>query len=803
LWVILALSLLYLIYLGAHWLPLGWSDKELSASASRVWDVKQEMADGHGVPWWTPNFMSGSSYGLNHARGLYLVIWGTLANWFSLGAAGKLMCLLAMFGSAVAMFFCARRLLGHPWAAALAAAAYLLHPQQLTRAAGAEHITIALSFAFVPLLWWTFARALDSNRLRDILLCGLVAAGFAWADNKQALAHGVFLAGYLVYWLWQPARRAQWRMTARTCVLVGAAAGVIGAIVIIPGLTEQKLVKLFYNDPVAAWQKTYSFKSLLGLADRDGYLTRTALQGVQLALQTGRIQPQTQFEAEKLQKQIQLLYGLGTDAPEKYMGLVLLTALAVTALLNGRRQNRALFWTLTALLMATIPLSTAQTVVAAANIRSITAWFGVTGVPGAATLGGLVLLGVLAAFLVLFWKKKLTTPGRRLLAAGTLVGFGALPLFAIVSMLPMFGEIRAPYVFYDGPAMFLAALALGFFVTDVLDTDKWRAKLPAITGGVMLLLLADYWPYQKPAKDNGVPAHTLANLQNTYRALAGDKDMVKTYSVSGRYFHLLGPMYSGKPQVWEAFYNWMAPLGTGLLNQQAFSSLENHRAFLNLVGARYVVFDKTDPSNQGGGGAQMGQMYRQAYPVALENEDFAVFRNETARGYVTAYERACQFVGDVRQSAPLALALAGLDWPLVHGERPQPGQFERVYQSGMPAAPPSAKPARVELADLQITRERHGLVRIRATTPKPCLAVIAESWYPFWQANVDGKPTPVLRVSTGLMGIEVPAGQHEIVLHYEPPRSYAIAGTISLVSLLGVLGYVVTDAIRTGRRNTV
>jgi hypothetical protein len=264
---------------------------ELAASASRVWDVNQELAAGNDLPWWTPRFMSGSSYGLNHARGLYLLPWGILANWFDLATAGKLMCLAAIFLSAVGMYFCARKLLRHEWAAALAAIAYLLHPEQIIRAAGAEHVTITLSFVFVPLLWWTFARALETNRLRDILLCALVVVGAAWADNKQALAHFVFLAGYLVYWLWPAARRQHWQQTVRTCAFIGVAAAAMGAFVIVPGLTEQKLVKLFINEPLVEWQKTYSFKSLFALADRDGVASRSAITGVQRALQEQRYRP--------------------------------------------------------------------------------------------------------------------------------------------------------------------------------------------------------------------------------------------------------------------------------------------------------------------------------------------------------------------------------------------------------------------------------------------------------------------------------------------------------------------------------
>ncbi len=90
-----------------------------------------------------------------------------------------------------------------------------------------------------------------------------------------------------------------------------------------------------------------------------------------------------------------------------------------------------------------------------------------------------------------------------------------------------------------------------------------------------------------------------------------------------------------------------------------------------------------------------------------------------------------------------------------------------------------------------MTRESDELVRIKATAPTNCLAVIAESYYPFWHAEVDGQPTEVLRVSCGLMGLDLKSGAHEIVLHYEPPRSYAASGAVSIVALLAGIGVVI------------
>jgi hypothetical protein len=347
-------------------------------------------------------------------------------------------------------------------------------------------------------------------------------------------------------------------------------------------------------------------------------------------------------------------------------------------------------------------------------------------------------------------------------------------------------------------------------VTDVLVAEKWRAHVPKIVAGLGVLMLLDYWPYQKPAKDNGVPAHTLENLQAAYKSLQSDKDWVKTYSLSGRYFHLLGPMWGGKPQVYEAFYNWMSPIGTGLLNQQAIVQSADrritvNRAFLNLMGARYVVFDLGNP------GVNEPQMILddlgRNYTAVLTNEDFIVFRNDTARPYITAYARACLYAGDIRKSSSLALALSAKNWPLVQAKEPSVSEvpnataqkYEKIYGEDSSLFPPLNEGAPVALSDVQLTRENSQLVRIHLTAPSSCVAVIAESYYPFWRAEVDGQPGDVQQVSCGLMGVELPAGSHTIVLRYQTPRVYAMAGVISVATLLVGIGFSVLSGKRSAR----
>jgi len=785
LWIILAAALAYCVWIGVHWLPLGYTDRELAASASRVWDVKRELTEHGRLLWWTPNFMSGSSYALNYSRGFYLVPWILFSTFTSLDVTGKLMALCAIFASAVTMYLCARHFLRDQWAAVLAGVTYMLCPEQLTRAATREHITISLFMPFAPLMWWLFARSLQSGKFRDVFWCGLAFVFAMWTDYKQFFVQGLFLFGYLLYWLCLPERRAHLAKTVRTCLMLGIVFLGLGAAFLTPGLVESKYVKLFEGDPLEAWQRTYSFKSVLALVDRDGIVTRHAVAGVAEYARSPGFRPASDQEAAQLQPRIARVLSLKMDSPEKYVGLVLLALIGWAALFNRRRADRGFFWFCVGAAMASVSLATGLSSVAAANWETFTALFGLSGVPAFTRVAAILTVLGVAMGLAVFARRKLTAPRKWAIAGGVLAAFLFLPPFGWLAHLPIFDDIRAPNVFFNLPFAFLGALLAGFFVTDVLSVSRWRALAPMVVAAAAVLMLVDYWPFQKATRENPVSKTTLKNLETAYTALRKDTDRVKAYSISDRYFCLLGPMWSGKPEVYEAFYDWMAPLGTGLLNQQASKSWDGHRALLNLMNARYVLYDKTDPDSARN--AQLLALYRQTSPIVLENEDFAVFRNDTAHPYLTGYARACLFDGDLRDSPQLALALAARNWPLVHktADADATSEYERIYGNGGPPIAPSRDNELVPFADLNLVRDDAQRIRIYLNAPRRCLAVIAESYYPYWRVDVDGKPVELLRVSCALMGVNLSAGAHEIVLRYEAPRLYALTGVISILALIG------------------
>lgn len=73
------------------------------------------------------------------------------------------------------------------------------------------------------------------------------------------------------------------------------------------------------------------------------------------------------------------------------------------------------------------------------------------------------------------------------------------------------------------------------------------------------------------------------------------------------------------------------------------------------------------------------------------------------------------------------------------------------------------------------------------------LGVFSEMWYgpkKGWQAYIDGNPSDHIRVNYALRGLNIPAGNHEVVFEFKP-KSYYLGETISLIASLILLGLVV------------
>jgi hypothetical protein len=74
-------------------------------------------------------------------------------------------------------------------------------------------------------------------------------------------------------------------------------------------------------------------------------------------------------------------------------------------------------------------------------------------------------------------------------------------------------------------------------------------------------------------------------------------------------------------------------------------------------------------------------------------------------------------------------------------------------------------------------------IEAEVDSPAPAMVVVAQAYYHFWHAYVDGKETPLYRANYAFQALEVPAGKHQVRLVYQD-RSFFWGAIISLTSLL-------------------
>jgi hypothetical protein len=73
------------------------------------------------------------------------------------------------------------------------------------------------------------------------------------------------------------------------------------------------------------------------------------------------------------------------------------------------------------------------------------------------------------------------------------------------------------------------------------------------------------------------------------------------------------------------------------------------------------------------------------------------------------------------------------------------------------------------------------VVRTRGATP--ALLVLADAWFPGWEASLDGAAVPVLRADTALRAVAVPAGEHVVEWRYRP-RAFRLGLALSAAAAL-------------------
>lgn len=104
------------------------------------------------------------------------------------------------------------------------------------------------------------------------------------------------------------------------------------------------------------------------------------------------------------------------------------------------------------------------------------------------------------------------------------------------------------------------------------------------------------------------------------------------------------------------------------------------------------------------------------------------------------------------------------------------------------------EPPAIELTGGQVSGEARIVdwtpdeVRVAVRTDSPAMLVLADNYYPGWQASLNGDAVPILRANHTFRAIAVPAGEHDAVFRFRPGRMLT-GFWIYLTGMLALLGY--------------
>lgn len=76
--------------------------------------------------------------------------------------------------------------------------------------------------------------------------------------------------------------------------------------------------------------------------------------------------------------------------------------------------------------------------------------------------------------------------------------------------------------------------------------------------------------------------------------------------------------------------------------------------------------------------------------------------------------------------------------------------------------------------------------------------MLSDTWYPGWQATVDGEPADILRANYAFRAVRLDAGEHTVEMIYRPTL-VLVGGAVSLVALALLVVGLLWAARREGR----
>ncbi len=344
----------------------------------------------------------------------------------------------------------------------------------------------------------------------------------------------------------------------------------------------------------------------------------------------------------------------------------------------------------------------------------------------------------------LYWT-RLGTAG-----AGAIVGMAVVSRSILTQVRPSFA-----------PAFAVAGVLL--FTVGLLSLLKARLPNRLWTSAVCALVLIDL-----VAAGWGLNPSTSPSLYAGSSQLAGAVDAEHRISMSRDVEYELKFEHYFRFDRFESGLDWRTVRDSGVPNVAVMDGIASVDNFDPLLPGRYVTWmDALDGLPAAAQAPLLRLMDVGAAAETIEGLPRVTYVRLTGASRV-------RLVGEARWAASPNEAL---QMTMAQGFDPDAS----VVLEGEPVLPASTEPGESALEILGDSNPNE--VTIRARSAGGGWLVLSDTWYPGWEAELDGRRTPILRADFLFRAVALPAGEHTIAFHYRPLTFY-FGAILSLVTIV-------------------
>lgn len=324
-----------------------------------------------------------------------------------------------------------------------------------------------------------------------------------------------------------------------------------------------------------------------------------------------------------------------------------------------------------------------------------------------------------------------------------LIGWGLLLGIAASLVVAGFGDFRPAAPSLLNQLIIVALIVFG--TVGLLALTLFKPSVKILGGGYTVLITAEFlcafWPglVFSPASSIFPETPFIASVKEAKTRISG-RDALKTWPLAG---NLVPQLYGSS--------------GADLRRHQMFlSRLPENPLLLRQAGSPLLLLGKEDVQRAFAAVRPLLRIERVFPSGAL------LFRDLQTQSRVRlAYQARPTDQFDPAQLAP---------------DQPPIIETQQTY------AAPSAPVGVVTL----VAPESNSTVRAHVSQNQQGILILSDSWYPGWEARIDGEPAEVFPVDGTFRGVIVDAGDHDIEFIYRP-KSLRFGAMISAVAIAIVL----------------